>query len=119
MAMPTLCCRGGKNGGRTGLSLLELLMVVTIIGLLASLILPRAAFHTMSAKERVCRRNVLSINQAAERFFLENAAHPSTIADLNTVDQFPQGIPACPVDGSAYSLNAVFRVDGHQHDEAP
>ena len=37
-----------------------------------------------------------------------------SISALNTLDYFPEGIPACPVSGNPYILNpATQRVSGH------
>ena len=65
-----------------------------------------------------CRDNVKTINQAVEAWNMVNSEWPKD--DLSDIgrdrDYFPNGIPTCPVDGSAYYLDPVLhRVAGHGH----
>ena len=97
-----------------GFSLIELILVVTIIGIIATLIMPRISTSQDSAKEKSCFHNRSELNSAIERYGVTNGSFPSSLNDLNVSDYFPGGIPVCPVTGNAYSLNATTkRVDGH------
>jgi len=99
---------------RVGFSLLELLAVVMIIGFISSLIIPRVATSASTAEEKVCFHNRAQINAAVEVYLLINGVLPTDLSDLNTPEVFPDGIPACPVSETAYTLNATTgRVAGH------
>ena len=88
--------------------------MITIIGFLATMILPRVSTSTNTAKEKTCFHHRAQINEAVEIYSLNNSAFPATIADLDTPDVFPDGIPNCPVSGVAYTLNSTtHRVQGH------
>ncbi len=101
---------------RRGFSLLELLAVVTILGILVSIVLTRITDTTESAKEKTCLNNVSQINSALERFAVSTGGFATTMADGDTIDYFPGGIPTCEVDDSTYSLNTTtHRVDRHTH----
>lgn len=103
-----------KRSRRLGFSLLELIAVVTIIGVIATLIIPRVTTSAYTAKEKACFHNRAEINSAVEIYALENGTFPASVGDLDTPDRFPDGIPACPVSGVAYTLNATtHRVQGH------
>jgi prepilin-type N-terminal cleavage/methylation domain-containing protein len=99
----------------TAFSLLELIAVVVILGIIATLILPRASAARNEAAEKACYHNRMLINSAVERYAVSTGSNPPDLATLaNDPDYFPQGIPVCPVSGNAYSLNAgTQRVDGH------
>ena len=94
---------------RNAFSLLELLAVVTILGVIAAIIVPRVTLSSSSAKTKVRDHHKATINAAVEQYYVDNNAWPA--ADLSDIaanlNYFPQGIPTNPVDGSAYTLNAT------------
>lgn len=100
---------------RTAFSLLELLAVVTILGIIAALIVPRVNQGTDRAKDTTCHHNRAEINITVERYYLHNNTWPaSDLSDIGAdLDYFPDGLPACPVSGEAYRLDANHRVVGH------
>ncbi len=103
-----------------GFSLLELLAVVALIGIIASLLVARVADSTSLAKVKSCWHNRMDLNSAIERYGVVNGSYPSALSDLNIPDYFPGGIPICPVTGSAYTINATTnRIDGHTSSAAP
>jgi len=103
-----------NNGARRGFSLLELLAVVTILGIIALVVIPRIAASSATAKENACFQNKAEINSAVERYFFENGSLPADISAINTATYFPDGIPTCPVTDGAYALDATTkRVTGH------
>ena len=103
-----------RNPQLRAFSLLELLAVITIIGFLATLIVPRVSDSAATAKEKSCFHNRAQINSAIEIYAVKNGSLPTSIADINTPDAFPDGIPTCPVSGAAYKLNTITsRVLGH------
>jgi len=99
---------------RRAFSLLEMLAVVTIIGIIALVIVPRISMSSRTAKENACFQNKAEINRAVEQYFFDNGVLPNSIADLDTPNYFPDGIPKCPVSGRAYwLLPTTKRVYGH------
>jgi type II secretory pathway pseudopilin PulG len=88
---------------------MELLAVVTILGIIAAIIVPRVITSSDSSKQKVHAHNKATINAAVERWYIEKSAWPAdNLSDIGAdVNYFPDGIPANPVDGSAYSLNAT------------
>jgi general secretion pathway protein G len=97
---------------RGGFSLMELLAVVTILGIIAAIIVPRVSVSSDTAKEKVNAHNKATINAAVERYYIEQGDWPA--ADLSDIgadeDYFPDGIPENPVSGGAYTLGDDHRV---------
>lgn len=88
---------------------MELLAVVTILGIIAAIIVPRVAVSSDTAKQKVNAHNKATINSAVERWYVEKGAWPATnLSDIGAdINYFPDGVPVNPVDGSAYTLNTT------------
>lgn len=94
---------------RSGFSLLELLAVVTILGIIALVVIPRISASATTAKENACFQNKAEINSAVERYFFETGGLPANLAAVNTATYFPDGVPVCPTSGNAYTLDATTK----------
>ncbi len=96
----------------SGFSLLELLAVVTILGIIAAIIVPRVTVSTSTAKEKVRDHQMATINAAIERFYIDTGDFPTPTEFTGTgfgqnVSYFPDSIPVNPVTTSAYSYNTT------------
>jgi prepilin-type N-terminal cleavage/methylation domain-containing protein len=102
---------------RKGLTLIELLIVVIILGALAAIAIPRITTSTETAKTNVCSTNIDTMNTAIEMYKMDhNGSWPSDLTDVDgNTAYFPDGAPACPY-GTAYTINATtHRVNAHTH----
>jgi prepilin-type N-terminal cleavage/methylation domain-containing protein len=98
-----------------GFTLLEMLAVITLIGILAVIIVPRISVQGWTAKGKVCDQYVSDINDAIERYYFENGAFPTTVGDL-TPTYYPDAIPPCPANGAGYTIDpATHTVLRHNH----
>jgi len=101
-----------KSKKRSGFSLLELLAVVTILGIIAAIIVPRVTVSSDTAKQKVRDHHKATINAAIERYYV-NTGEWATLGDSGAHDisentnYFPDGVPVNPVTTSAYTLNAT------------
>lgn len=94
---------------RKGFSLLELLAVVTILGVIAAVVIPRISTSKKGAQEEVNKQNISEINGAVERWYFEKGDWPADdLTDIGKdANYFPEGLPTNPVDGSAYALDST------------
>jgi general secretion pathway protein G len=92
-----------------GFSLLELLAVVTILGIIAAIIIPRVTVSSTTAKTKVRDHHKGTINAAVERYYIDNNVWPANdLSDIGAnASYFPSGIPLNPVDSTPYTLNAT------------
>jgi len=105
------------SSGR-GVSLLEVTTVVMLLAMIAWVALPRIVGNSVDTKKNTCYMNVRDIEVQAELWYRNRGAWPA--ADLSDMSKdgacFPDGLPRCPVDGSAYTLDGTtHRVAGHGH----
>lgn len=93
---------------RRGFSLMELLAVVTILGIIAAIVVPRVSVSSATAREKVHEHNVATINSAVERYYIETGDWPADLAEIAAdTNYFPDGIPVNPVSGDPYTLDAT------------
>lgn len=67
---------------RCGFTLVEVLIVITVIAILAMLVIPRAMGARRKANETQLRGNLKQIRDAIERFEATTAAWPPALTDL-------------------------------------
>ena len=94
---------------RQGFSRLELLAVVTILGIIAVVVVPRISVSSTSAKTQSDKQNKSVINGAVERWYFEKGTYPAAnLSDIGAdITFFPSGLPTNPTNGAAYTLNAA------------
>ena len=98
-----------KTNSRSGFSLLEIMIVVTIIGFMAGLAIPAFMKARMTSQKTRCMDNMRQIAGAKEQWAVENYANngdaipspESTMAPF-----FKRGFPSCPGGGS-YTVAAI------------
>lgn len=111
-------CLRGPAGRRVALSLLEITAVVTILGILALVVVPRFGSHAHEAKKRGCALHRGNIEIQCQLWYRNKGSWPnSSLSDIGANPAyFPEGLPSCPADGSAYTFDAATQtVTGHAH----
>ena len=109
-----------RSGKRSGFSLLELLAVITIMGIIAVMAIPRVGSQSSRTKATACDVQRGNIDVQAQLWFRNRGRWPAS--DLNDIagnaEYFPDGLPVCPVDGEAYRFDtAKQQVIPHDHAE--
>lgn len=97
-----------------GVTLVELLIVVLILGALAAIAIPRITASSTTAKQNACKTNVDLIQSQVELYMANNGTTtPPALATLFAdPNYFPQGEPNCPVDSDyGYEIDASGTVD--------
>ena len=92
--------------------------VVAVIGLLAAVMVVRISGGSDSAKIAACHVYKGNIEIQTELWNYNTGSWPaSNLATIGAdTEYFPEGLPTCPVDGSAYTIDPnTGLVVGHTH----
>ena len=105
---------GRRN--RKGLTLIELLLVVIILGALAAIAIPRITTSATTAKTNACNTNVDTLNTAIEMYQIDTGDYPSSLSVLTSdANYFPDGAPTCPYGTTYVYSSTTHRVAEHSH----
>ena len=93
-------------------------MVVVILGIISLVVLPRLWGGSLDSKRNACYVNKADIEVQAELWHRNKGSWPAAnLSDMGADEAyFPDGLPSCPVDGTAYVLDGTtHQVIGHDH----
>jgi prepilin-type N-terminal cleavage/methylation domain-containing protein len=97
-------------------TLVELMIVVLILGVLATVAVPRIVSAVHNSKIKACRTNVNLINRQAEKFFSDKGHWPANWNNFKGRPQyFANDPPVCPFGINYIMSNETHRVAHHNH----
>jgi prepilin-type N-terminal cleavage/methylation domain-containing protein len=111
-----------KTATRSGFTLVEIMIVVAIIGMLASIAVPNYIRARGNAQVSECINNLKQIDGAAQTWALENKKAPNTTYTLTDVKPYIKldstgNIPPCPAGGTytctTVSNSPTCSIPGH------
>ncbi|SHN87827.1 general secretion pathway protein G [Bradyrhizobium erythrophlei] len=101
-----------RGHGEGGFTLVEMLVVITIIGLVMGLVGPRVLSYLGDAKVKAAKLQIESFGSALDLFYLDAGRYPSASEGLTALVQRPAGVS---VWNGPYLKNASVPVDPWGH----
>lgn len=96
---------------RAGFTLVEIMIVVAIIGMLATIAIPNFVKARNNAQGKACISNLYQINGAIASWSLEMNKGPGSSVTYNDISSYLQNAVVCPAGGTtfedSYTLTTV------------
>ena len=83
-----------RSDGEGGFTLVEMLVVITIIGLIMALVGPRVLNYLGESKVKAAKIQIESFSAALDLYYLDNGAYPAANEGLTALVQRPSSAPA-------------------------
>jgi general secretion pathway protein G len=101
-----LSSRTRRNGGKRGFTLIELMIVLSIIIILMGIAIPNYQRSILHARETVLRNDLYAIRSAIDQYTLDKQKAPQSLSDVVSAGYLKQ-IPKDPMTNS----NDTWQVD--------
>lgn len=88
-----------QRAAQRGLTLIEIMVVVAILGLLAAMIVPNVIGQGEQARVDLAKSNMASIASALDMFRLHNSRYPTTEEGLRALVERPSNARSWPEGG--------------------
>jgi general secretion pathway protein G len=92
--MPSSRFRRSARRGERGFTLVEILVVITIIGLIMALVGPQVLRYLTESKVKAAKIQIESFSSALDLLFLDIGRYPTTAESLTALVQRPGNIAA-------------------------
>ncbi len=93
-----------------GFTLIELIVAVTIIGILSTIAVSSYRDSVRKAKEAVLKEDLYLFETVIDQYFADKGRYPQAIEDLVT-DGYIRRIPVDPFTGSSDTWEPVYAVE--------
>jgi general secretion pathway protein G len=103
--------------GSNGFTLIEIMVVIIILGLLATLVIPNITGYTEKAKREKARADIASLEGALELFKADNGFYPTTEQGLDALIVKPSTgrIPAKWMEGGYFKKGVPLDPWGNRY----
>ncbi len=101
---PSLACR------RSAFTLTEISIVVTLLGLLAAVAVPRFARARVSCQQTTCINNLRQIDNAVQQWALEFRRGPQSPVEFQDIAPLLKRQVVCPAGGRSFEESYVLRT---------
>lgn len=108
---------------KKGFTLIEMLIVVSMIGILVVMLIPQYKYSVLRAKEAVLKENLFQIRDAINKYYADKKKYPDALDDLvssrylREIPQDPiarsrewQALTAEPLEGEEFDPEALAGI---------
>jgi general secretion pathway protein G len=105
-----------RKTNRQGFTLIELMIVMTIIGILAAIAAPNYRTGVIKARETVLREDLYNFRSTLDQFYADQGKYPDSLQEL-TEKKYLRDLPKDPFTGTNDSWIVVEPAQGPEGTE--
>ena len=102
------------NRSRQGFTLVELMIVVSVIGLLATISIPNFIKARGTSQKNVCINNLRQVSSAIHQWALESKKEPSSPVTADDILPYLKSSVVCPAGGTSFSDSYSLSTVGNE-----
>jgi general secretion pathway protein G len=101
---------------RKGFTLIEILIVVTLIGILVAILVPQYKYSVLRAKEAVLKEDLFQMRDAINKYYFDKKKYPAGLEDLVTA-RYLREVPVDPISKLREWKLVMFEpLEGEEYD---
>ncbi|HYI94951.1 MAG TPA: prepilin-type N-terminal cleavage/methylation domain-containing protein [Bryobacteraceae bacterium] len=93
--------------GRSGFTMIELMIVMTVVTILVSVAVPFYQKSILRSKESVLRNNLFTLRTVIDEFTMDKGKAPQSLQDLVS-EGYLRGVPVDPITGTDQDWKVVM-----------
>jgi general secretion pathway protein G len=109
--------RNGSRVARAGFTLIELMIVMTIVSILMGVAVPIYQKSLIRSKETVLRNNLFTLRTVIDEYTYDKQKAPQTLQDLVN-DGYLRVVPIDPITGTDQTWKLIMEDPGQSVDQS-
>ena len=105
----------GRLRGRRGFTLVELIIVIALLGILATIVIPNMRQTPLRAREAVLKTDLHTFRDVIDQFFADRGYYPEDLEELVSKG-YLRTIPKDPITNSSTSWVLIYADEAGQED---
>ncbi len=85
-----------RTMAKKGFTLIEILIVVTLIGILVGIMVPQYKYAVIRAREAVLKENLFQMRDAVNKYYFDKKKYPASLDDLVS-SRYLREVPFDPI----------------------